>query len=105
MARTVRMNPPLLTTGLNPIQISGRTYGPTSMPVDMPEQDADVASQNGWTWVAYVGPTSARPTDRDPDFQAGVPDGLQFIDSTLGAFLIWDQGEKAWRNVITGSIS
>src|ERR1700687_2810290 len=62
-----RMLPP--PTGNATITMFGRTYvGTPGTPVDMPDQDADIAGANGWTITARqgVGATAQRPPNPQP---------------------------------------
>ena len=103
----VRMLPP--SDGAHAsIVIHGRTYT-TALAAfaDMPDHDAVVAAGNGWTPVlgmtggmsAQVGATAARPKHPTGDPRAAR--GQVFIDTTLGAVIVYDG--TVWRNVLTGA--
>jgi len=82
-------------TGNATITMFGRTYvGTPGTPVDMPDQDADIAGANGWTITARqgVGATAQRP--------ANPQRGDKFVDTTLGLEVIFDGAN--FRNPATG---
>jgi hypothetical protein len=90
----VRLHPPIF-----PVQqqlvVHGRRYsGTPGTPVDVPDFDAGPLEANGWTRVAEVGPTTARPRYR-ADGQPLLR-GQTYLDTTLGAIVQWDGA--SWRN-------
>lgn len=97
MTRILRMTPPAVGAGNNPIIVNGRTYNATGAFMDMPDADAFVASANGWTVQGMVGTTAQRPSPSDTDAPTV---GLRYIDTSLGKIVAWDG--KAWRDPVTG---
>jgi hypothetical protein len=66
------------------------------------DSDAHVLAANGWTKVAFSGPTSARPTvnaANGPYYVASR--SMFFVDTTLNAVIVFDGA--TWRNPITGA--
>ena len=97
MVMTHRLMPP--ADGNHPtITVNQRTYtcalGAT---VDVPDQDALIMINNGWTTASTggVGVTAARPS------AASVGKGGEFHDSTLG-YTIKSDG-RVWRNPTNGA--
>lgn len=96
MIMTQRLMPP--SSGSTTITVYGRTYTcAVGSTIDVPDQDAQVMTANGWFAAAAgaggVGATTARPTNPTK--------GQQFHDSTLGYNIIWDG--KTWRNPTSGA--
>lgn len=52
----------------------------------------------GWTFVGYVGTTAERPVVQSlPHFRGGAgPHGMPYIDTTVGAIILWDQQHAQW---------
>jgi hypothetical protein len=75
-----RMLPPV-AVGAQTINVNGRAYSaaPGSV-VDVIDADAQVLASNGWTKIAFSGPTS---------------------DTTINALVVWDGA--TWRNPVTGA--
>lgn len=95
---TIRMLPPPVA---GTIAANGRAYtGSVGTPRDVPTQDADILGANGWVWVAWSGPTSARPS---PTRTTGVDSdsASRFFDTTLSKLIVWDGA--TWRDPATGS--
>ena len=97
MAMTHRLMPP--ADGLHPTIIAnGRTYTCTlGNTIDVPDQDALILINNGWTTASTggVGSTAQRPT------AASVGKGGEYHDATLG-YTIKSDG-KVWRNPTNGA--
>jgi hypothetical protein len=98
MTMTTRLMPP--GDGLhNTIVANGRTYTQTpGNTLDVPNSDADIMMANGWIESANgstVGTTALRPTMPIPN--------QQFIDTTVGAMVVWDAKGKVWRHHVTGA--
>jgi hypothetical protein len=92
---TVRMLPPT-AVAQQTINVKGRTYtGRPGEVRDVPDMDADVLANNGWTRAALSGPTTSRPlaTTLSPPYTA-TP-GFLYFDTTLGAPVIFDGAR--WR--------
>jgi predicted NBD/HSP70 family sugar kinase len=90
----VRMLPPgqasggsdSIVNGPNPIVVNGRTYQcALGSAIDVPAFDAVVMMNNDWNCFGWgSGPTSARPTG------INVVPGMLWLDTTLGAAILWD---------------
>lgn len=92
---TMRIMPP--ADGLHgSITVNGRSYScALGATIDVPDQDGQVMTHNGWTVSATggAGATVARP--------ANPFKNQQFHDTTLGFNIVWDG--KAWRNPTSGA--
>lgn len=83
------------------ITVNGRVYTyADGQTYDVPPQDVDVLSANGWFQVGGplcvgVGATTARPT-------TGLFPGASYVDTTLGYIVVFD-GRDEWRNPVTGA--
>lgn len=99
--------PPAFLSRVENSRPGGATYSTTvGVPLDVPEADVQFLEGQGWTaigrgghrgsaWPAYVGPTSERPTQAGP--AQPLYAGTQYIDTTLGAMIIWDG--TTWRDI------
>jgi hypothetical protein len=98
----VRLLPPY-AVAQQTIVANGRAYsGVPGMAIDAPDFDAGVLAANGWTRIAFSGPTSARPTTSQANGMYGVAaQGMPFLDTTLDMLTVFDGA--AWRNPATGA--
>lgn len=102
MIRNVRMAPPILGGGNNPISVNGRSYSVSiGSFVDMPDFDATVASGNGWLQLGIVGTTAQRPVPADSDFPVATKH--PYLDTTLSKAIVWDRSNQVWRDPFTGA--
>ncbi len=76
---------------------SGRVY--TAAPgafLDVPDNiDASTLEGNGWTFVAFSGPTSGRPGTALTSTPMATP-GFRYYDTTISALAIFDGA--TWRS-------
>jgi hypothetical protein len=96
-----RLLPPVAVTNQTVIA-NGRTY--TAAPgsfLDVADDDSMVLEANGWTFVAFSGPTTARPGNMLTSVPMATP-GFRFYDTTLAALAIWDGA--TWRSPAGASI-
>jgi hypothetical protein len=99
---TTRMLPPVLplTSAMQKITVNGRSYSAAAGSyLDVPDTDAVGLQANGWTLVALVGTTAARPTGT-----LGVNSqraGTLYLDTTLTKFIISDGVN--WRDPTSGT--
>ncbi len=80
--------------------VNGRTYScPAGSTIDVPDADGVMLQGAGWQLACRggVGGTSSRPTD----VRVGSA-GLEFLDSTLGIVIVYDNFN--WRNPATGAV-
>jgi hypothetical protein len=91
---------PTAVSGLS-FTANGRVYTAASAttPVDnVPVFDGAIAEAAGWLRIGlWSGPTSARPTSRDPDLIGSVLVGTEFYDQTLATLIKLDAA-GSWRN-------
>lgn len=95
---TTRLIPP--GDGLhNTIKVNGRTYtGVVGGTLDVSDHDALVMVSNGWLSVAAAattGTTTQRP--------AAPSNGQHYVDTTLGALILFDTKGNRWVHSITGA--
>ena len=86
-----RMLPPV-AAGAQSIAVKGRAYSaaPGSI-LDVVDADAGGLASNGWTKIAFSGPTSGRPTTNaanGPYFVASP--GMHFLDTIINAMIVFD---------------
>jgi hypothetical protein len=77
-------------------RVNGRSYAcAVGATIDVPDFDADLLEDNGWTKAAQggVGATAARPVN--------PPRKTVFHDSTLAKNIVWDG--KTWRDPDSGA--
>jgi hypothetical protein len=98
----VRLLPPVAATQQT-VSVNGRTYsGAPGQVLDVPDFDAGVLAANGWTRVAFSGPTASRPTANAANGPYGVAaPGMQFMDTTLGYIVVFNGAE--WINPASGA--
>ena len=70
--------------------------------ITVPGEDAQILRVQGWVGIKNAlvigeGPTSGRPV---PQFQ-----GQLYVDTTIGATVIWGGPKTGWLNSITGAPS
>jgi hypothetical protein len=92
----VRLLPPTSVVSQR-IIVKGRVYaGRPGEARDVPDMDADVLANNGWTKLSLSGPTSSRTTTNHtvhPPYVASR--GLIYFDTTLGEPIVHDG--QTWR--------
>jgi len=96
-----RLLPPVAVANQT-VVANGRTYSSTPGNfLDAPDDDSLVLEANGWVFVAFSGPTSARPGNTITNVpMAGV--GFKFFDTSLSQLAIWDGA--TWRSTAGASI-
>lgn len=96
------MNIPFMPPGNgqhNPCTVSGRSYkAALGNIVSVPDYDAGAMDSNGWIRTAQHGTGT---TAQRPALPAGTNAGTTYLDTTLGANVIWDG--FAWRAHATGA--
>lgn len=103
MTSFVRVLPPAGGVS-SPQPANGRSYDPAVASYqDVPYMDAQVLAANGWTAIAPVGTSDARPVTSGPT--SGNPEvatrGSRFVDTAIGKLIVFDG--VAWRDPATGN--
>jgi len=90
------------STAQKTITINGRAYTAVAgTPVVMPDQDAAIASANGWINSGGAQSVGSGTTAQRP--KTGLFPGVTYHDSTLGYIVVWD-GSGSWRHQTTGAV-
>ena len=90
---TIQLLPPI-TVATQTLTVNGRKYSAApGATLDVNLANSGVLRANGWTEIAEVGATAARPSTPAP--------GKHFFDTTLAVTVTFD-GSK-WRDPATGN--
>lgn len=83
------------------IQVNGRSYTYVAgTALSVPEFDAIALEANGWIrQVGTSGTTAQRPTG------VTLTSGTRYMDTTVGALLIWMNATDGWVHHATGAVS